>query len=224
MTIRLAKVLFAIFVVITGVSCKAEMAVTVYVGDVFDLLVSKTDRIETKAAVNIEIPSADSKEQMLGVLKDYFKTMENEKIVSRDMNTYLSFNTTFPIVYIKDGSGPRNIEDLMYLVVVTIDSPNPIIEIGLNKGSLAKLNAYIKEKYYQSITIEEMIITLIINNDTSKECKVVAQASYVNEKPKPFAAETKIKKREEVTIRLSDVLRDSLKNDELVAIALLKSQ
>ena len=218
---RIAKLRYLVLLVsfLAMVSCKADMAILVYVNDILDLLSAKSGTIQTKATVQIEIPSQDSAEQILTVLQRYFKSVDNTKTISKDMSTFLSFTTTFPLTYLGPGGGDRTSDDMVLLILLDTEESGPILEIALNKNQLANLNTYIKDQYYQSITVEEMSFSITINNDTRNDFKVRAQAAYLNDKPSPFLRELVLKKREDLNIRFSDVLRDSLKDDEETPVA-----
>ena len=218
------RYLLIVAVVLVISSCKAEMAILVYVNDILDLLGSKSGTMQTKATVNIEIPSQDSAEQILTVLQKYFRNIDNAKTITKDMSTFLSFNTTFPLSYMGSGGVGRSTDDMVLLLLLDTEPSGPILEMALNKNQLANLNTYIKEQYYQSITVEEMTFSITINNDSRSDFVVRAQAAYLNDRPSPFMREVVLKKREELNIRFSDVLRDSLRDSELTAVAQFPSR
>jgi hypothetical protein len=219
---RLARVMFCVSLAFALTACQAEMQVLIYVNDIMDLLKSGTGTTDIKATVNIQIPSEDSRDQMLGVLQGYFRNIDNVKTLTKDMNTFLSFSSSFPMIYVGSKTQFEMPSDMLAIIIANAETGGPLLEIGINKNQLEKLNAYVKDQYYQSITIDEMTLSAIVNNDSRSDYKIQAQAVYLNEKPTPFAKEVVLKRREEVNIRLSDVLRDSIKDSDFVEFAQLQ--
>jgi hypothetical protein len=202
-------------------SCLAEMNVVLYINDLFDVMKNQATTVRTKGTVSIQIPSEDSKDELLKTLPNYFKDIDNVKTITKDMNTFLSFTSTFPLIVAHDDNTFDETEDMLNVVVFKADKAF-VVGLDLNKNQLGALNDYIKEQYYQSITIAEMDLSLTINNDSGSDQTITVQSEYLNDKPFPFSQDVTLKKRDDPIIKLSDVLRDSIETSAAIPVFQMK--
>ena len=204
----------ALILLITGflilvllVSCKMELGTRIYIADLSDLINSEEENFYIKAIIEFEILSEDKFNETLVFLKKYFKKVENPKIVDRNFDTFLNAEIELPIVKSqKYEFSPTN--DLLN---ITLEATNEnTMELGLyiNKTLFHEIKEYISEEYWQTIDIEDMTIYLFINNDLRQKVSVDLHHVYVNNKAVLGQKDIKLARRDEINIKISDLLRD----------------
>jgi hypothetical protein len=67
---------------------------------------------------------------------------------------------------------------------------------------------YVKEEYWKTLSMSDFSIAIRINNDTRSNIKIYLTSVYADKKPIIFTEDFSLARRDILTIKFSDVLRD----------------
>jgi hypothetical protein len=208
----IVKVVLVAFGLLVLSSCKMSLDGTVYTSD----LVSVAENggpLVAKATILLDKPTEDDRTKMIELIGKYFNSPSNIRDRTIDYSDYLSVDVQLPIVP-TDIQGDGN---LFRIVSRKKDNSYEIL-FSMDKKAFAAMNEEAENVMYQSVAINELAITMLFINDLSSTVRLETKAVYVDDAPKPYSFTKDIVKRDQTTIKLSDVLRDVLSENTAVTL------
>ena len=76
--------------------------------------------------------------------------------------------------------------------------------------AIAHFSSLFSERLYQSIELEEATIHVVLSNDLREALNVTVFSTYANNIPVPYEQTLSLERRDDLELKFSDVLRDSL--------------
>jgi hypothetical protein len=132
---------------------------------------------------------------------------------SKDYTTYLVVDHKTPLVYastVADVYLLPEVQDSIFSFAVT---PNAL-NIVFNRRQFDQLDAALYDQMYQHLSFEDFTIRVNLRNDSRDPVEVMLYSVYANTTPIPYSSAVTLERRDELAIRLSDVLRDSVYTPE----------
>jgi hypothetical protein len=141
-------------------------------------------------------------------MSEYFKNISKPRIVNKDYYPYLEADIEIPINKINGNHEFQDDGSSLINILLKINKDDYEIGLYFNKDKFESLKNIVSEKYYQSLDINEFLFSLKINNDLRTNCIFYPNYIYVDNEPFLSGNSITMKPRDEVNIKLSDILRD----------------
>jgi hypothetical protein len=206
---RLLAAILAVSVVVLMASCDLDLFVQVFLGDIQAVFEEPSSELYTTATLSLEAGSEDSKPKAIEFIKNNFREARNFRDEKRDFSDYIVADFKVRLI---NGSQKTNFsatDDLIYIAAKPSEDEGTLLGILFNNAKFESINEYIKETYYQTISIKDVGFSLKIENDIRKPVTIRVGAVYANNEPVPYYREYDLAHRDSLSIRFSDVLRDS---------------
>ena len=199
-------------------TCDLDAKAILFISDLIDTK-NQTEPVYCTATISLPMPSADNKQQVVDLISSYFLQPENIREGEKEYSTVLLADVQIPLTYQKADPTLRS----MFSIIAEETTTSFPVSMYLNKQLFTSLNAEVYKIAYQGITVQELGLSIQINNDTKGKVKISTAAAYVNSKPIPFPSTIEIDRRQIVDLVPSDVLRDTLlQGDTLLAFSVVK--
>ncbi|WP_156469897.1 DUF7424 family protein [Leptospira alstonii] len=193
-----------------GLYCKYAIISDLYLSEVIKIANGKGDKeyfagSQLKFGVSSEEKCEEDKEYLIETLGNYFHEISEVKCTKEEFESYFQASIKIPMVKAVDGK----FTSVAGLLNITV-TPGEKIQVGLylSPEYFNSLKETIKEKYWNTINIDEFSLGLIVINDTKEKVKLDVASVYVNDKPIPGSAEVELKSKSKTNILLSNVLKD----------------
>ncbi|AXR68329.1 hypothetical protein DPV73_10135 [Leptospira mayottensis] len=190
--------------------CKYKIVSDLYLSEIIKIANTKGGikyfaNSELKFGVNSQDKCEEDKEYLTKTLGNYFHEITNVQCSKEEFENYFQASVKIPIVRTTE-SQFTSIPGLLNITV----TPGEKVQIGLflSPEHFNSLKETIKEKYWNTININEFSLGLVIINDTKEKVKLTATSVYVDKKPIPGFSEFELKSKSKTTILLSNVLKD----------------
>jgi len=189
------------------ISCNIEFTGEVYIQDLIDVASNPNEVLYTIAKFAFESPGSDNQQQLIDFMKTNFREAKNFHTESKGMNTFIVSDIKVPLLSLAQISKLKG-DDL--LAIVVSPEKESILQFGLymDNQKFTKIQDYVKEEYWQTLSVSDFSISLRINNDIRTNAKLVLANVYADQKPILFTQDFMLSRRDTITIRFSDVLRD----------------
>jgi len=204
---KLLLCLSAVFLLSCDMSINSEM----YLADIVNYMNGKIEdkQIFFNCKIDLEILSEDdyneNPDKYISMLEGAFYKADNPAVFKKDFNTYLSATGRIYLASVKNDKENSN-KSLIYF---TADGNDESINIYLNfeENKMYRLNSAVKENTYQDMKIENISITISLQNDMPGEQIVTVYSSYVNNRPVLYNESFKLSRRDTLQIDLSEILK-----------------
>lgn len=191
------------------VACSFELTTDMYIQDVMDVE-EFGDTLYTNATLALESSSdAERKQQIISVLEEELREPANFREEERSYSTYLVVDYKIPIVAASEVEAIYTlpeVRDNMFTFAVVSDA----LYVAFNKARFDNLDASLYEQFYQHLDFEDFTMNLYIRNDARDAVELTLYSVYANTVPVPYSHTIVLERRDDVGIRFSDVLKDSV--------------
>jgi hypothetical protein len=147
----------------------------------------------------------------IAYLKSVLKSMSHEHVVNGDYGDSLKFDMNIPIV--KYGSQYFNENNVLVYIIAYDSKYKYNYSIRYNEDLVKQIDDYMYENHAQHLDLSKMDITIDISNDTENTIGLNASSVYVNDKAYPFHFSQDLMKRDIVELKVSDVLKSAIAED-----------
>ena len=210
--------IFLGFLCLLLVACKTEVNVDVYVSDAF-----LDDKISIPAIMKFEIPSCSSGAEYEVKILALFSDESAAKIsecLEQGMDSFLVVSLAAEMA---SDQSARDLVIFREKIDESVRKGNKEYEVrglklSLNSAFLTRVNSMLAENF-QSLTYEDVEIEIKINNDERAESLVTGYGLWVDGVPYQVYRQQTLKRREAVTLRLSDLSTDLILKQEMQSIA-----
>ena len=189
-------------------SCNYEINTTIYLRDIDDFIKTDDQQYNTRGTILIQLSSDDKIEETYSLISGYFKNISKPRLIKRDYYSYMEADIEIPVNKLNTNNEFKYDSSSLINILLKINNDNYEIGLHFDKEGFESLRELIYEKYYQSLDIEEFKLILKINNDLRTSNIVSPYYVYVDNEPYLYGNSIEMKPRDEVIVRLSDVLRD----------------
>lgn len=199
-------------------SCKTDIKSTVYVADIHDAMNNESD-LYAPSVLGVEDPGDENREKIVELLDRYFSGARNVRKDSVDNSTFLLADIRIPI---SSTDNPVSIPHIFRFETVGLEDGSIAVEMIMDREAFSSLNEEVKEITYNEIDIANMKISILLNNDTRAKAVIGVSSVYIDGKAHPYAATVELDRRQGVSLRLSDVLKDQFQDTERIRVATLR--
>ncbi len=204
---KMIGLLFTALVLFTG--CDGSISVTAYVQDLLALKNSATP-LSTTATI---IAAGLTKPEEIEYLKTIFPDLTNEHIVQSNYADAYAFDITVPLIRNDYVVSDEMKNALMYLIVAKTDD-GYTMSCQYNQAKIDEVKEWVYNTYSQTFDLKEYTLNITVINDTRNDFAITANSVYVNDKAYPFSYSTTLKKRDTVSLAVSDILNSAMIDDQ----------
>jgi hypothetical protein len=191
--------------------CDFGIEGNIYVQDLVDLP-TMNEPLYTPAVFSIGYSSDDRQEELNAVLEQNLRNVRNVRFEERDYTTNTVADFDVPILTGNNlEAGLTAVgDDFIAIFVEYSENNTATLYAVLNTAKFRKLQQTLKDEYWADITLEDATIVFNLINDMRTDVNVQVMSVYANSTPVPTTHQITMARRDELVIRFSDVLRDSL--------------
>ncbi len=194
-------------------ACAYDVSTTFFVQDVADLVKSH-ETIYANATFAIEFSGEEEEyqqatEYLSGVLLDAGNFRQEE----RNNKTYLLVDYKTPLIYanaFEDIATLPDTQNNVFTIIFLQETGKLNAYMTFNQSLFDTLNTQAKEQFDQSVALAGASIYVTLRNDLSESVSVTVFSAYANDVPVPGEKTLLLEKQDDVELKFSDVLRDSL--------------
>ncbi len=208
-------------------SCKLEIDGEIFVADIVDVGEGK-GTLNTPMNLSFEMSSEDKcnedKEDISNILNKYFVNFVAKDCYREDFNSYLRIGADIPIINdTAPGDGKVDVSDESVISFLVVRGENDQLKyytthIVLNNQLFELISKEIKDKFYQTLKLNQTKIELAINNDGRETEELRFASSFVNGKPVVFPQNFKIERRQKIDYLGSDVTTAAFDQEKIAYI------
>lgn len=209
-------VLFTFLAVILA-GCKFDLKADIYFQDVIDLP-SLDEPLYSNATIAIDYApdETEDQEKFQQLMKDTFRNVRDFREEEQGYSTYTVFSTDMLMLSGNDHTidliGSLAEDDILS-IFVEYREEDAILYAVLNEDKYEEFKTFVNDEYYRDVTLEEASITVNLINDARETINIEFPAVYVNNTPHPYGTNITMERRDEVSVRFPDVMKDSLEYD-----------
>jgi len=213
----------ALTTVLAIYGCDTQLKTDLFANDIYDAINGGGKPVTLHAIVMFEIPSSEYLEehsqQISSFLQRHFKAVKDLSTKNVDFDSFCVAKTEIPLYPTKN---PSSSHPFFYLSALPSDKGIEVsAHVDNNKFELFSRDC--ENEFMQRINSKDMSITIEFQNDTRKDITCQVYSVYANQKPVPLVGEISLKRREPVTLDISQVHIDYIiKNGKSVVIVLPK--
>jgi hypothetical protein len=191
-------------------SCgEGTIKVFAFFSDLINIASKKFDIVYINASVSIQ---GLEKEEDINFLRDNLNSFTNERITG-EYTKSLSFDIKIPIInenYLQSYMSENNSEkDFLHIVGSSSEGMYQFY-YNFNRSLVERINQYVYQKHYQRIDLNNFDMILSIENDMTVQMILMAFSVYVNDIAYPFEYTNILQRRDKIELRISEVLRRSV--------------
>lgn len=219
---KLALILVSLSLLLAA--CSFDMTADLYMQDVMDAQ-ELGETLFINGTLSLEFSGdEEERQQIVDILQDELNDVENVREEERSYSTYLVVDYKIPLIAagdVQDIYGHPDVQDNIFTFAVSANTLN----VAFNKPRFDQLDTLLYDQFYEHLDFEDFTMSLHLQNDLRDPVEVTLYSVYANNAPVPYSETFSLERRDEVEIRFSDVLRDSitsLQDDETAGIAVRK--
>lgn len=200
-----------ILVVLSSVlaACSFDIATDLYMQDVMDAQ-ELGEPVYLNATLALEYSGdEEDKQEVLDILQEQLYQIDNIREEEKSYSTYLVVDYKIPLVPATELDGIYNhaeVQRNIFAFAVVSDT----LYIACNKARFDELDASLYEQFYQHLDFEDFTMSLILQNDLRETIEITLYSAYADGVPVPYSDTLTLERRDDIEIRFSDVLRDSV--------------
>lgn len=191
--------------------CKSEVLALLRLRDIADAVVGHGPQPEATLQIALEVPSTKECEalvpQLLERAEPYGLTPQNIKCTSRRMDNFIQFRSTVPVIVQPANVRPQGNHLFAIAIRNAPSSKNQyFVTLIYNRAAFDRLQADLKnQNSMYGFGFDDMKLSLDLENDTRNEETVHTGSAFVDGSPVLFWNEFKLKPRQSIDVRYSDV-------------------
>lgn len=213
-------VLLLLVLILTG--CGGEMVTDLYVQDIYEIAEGVEEPLFTTATIALETFGEEYDDEMIELIEANFRQATNFRTRSQEYSTYLLADVKVPILDFEDSLDLWNFEDLLGIVVLTMEDGSLAFGVGLNSEKFGELSTYFGDEYWGPLSIKDFTISVKLINDLRDPVLVSLQSVYVNQVPLAYDEIYELQRRDILDIQIADVLRDYAFEEGIVFFGILE--
>ena len=219
---KLALILISLSLILAA--CDFDVTADLYMQDVMDAQ-ELGETLHINGTLSLEFSGDEEKQQQIvEILQDELNDVKNVREEERSYSTYLVVDYKIPLITaeeVEDIYNHPNVQDNIFTFAVSANTLN----VAFNKPRFDRLDTLLYDQFYQRLDFEDFTMSLRLQNDLREPVSVILYSVYANSVPVPYSETFTLERRDEVEIKFSDVLRDSvttLQDIETAGIAVRK--
>lgn len=204
--------LFAVLLlVITLTGCEFGIEGDIYVQDLIELP-TLGEPLFVPASFSVDYASEDSQGELKAFLEQNLRNARNFRVEEHDYSEYSVVDFDIPLLGSNDlETGLATAGDDLFSIFAEYNDDNTVtLHSVFNLLKFRQFQQTLQDQYWVDLTIEDATITFNLVNDLRTDVKIQVMLVYANGIPAATPQQITMARRDEITIRFSDVLRDSL--------------
>lgn len=201
----------ALLLVIMLTGCEFGIEGDIYVQDLVELP-TLSEPLFVPASFSVDYTSEDRQGELKAFLEQNLRNARNFRIEEHGYSEYSVVDFDIPLLGSNDlETGLAAIGDDLFSVLAEYgDDSTATLYAVFNLPKFHKLQQTLKDQYWVDLTIENATIIFNLVNDLRTDVSVQVMLVYANGMPAATPQQITMARRNEIVIRFSDVLRDSL--------------
>jgi hypothetical protein len=147
------------------------------------------------------------------MLQEHLIEVSNPREEERDYTTFLVVDHKIPLVYASNVSDVYLLPEVQDNIFTFAVTPNAL-NIAFNRSEYDQFDAALYDEMYQHLSFEDFTIRVNLRNDSRDPIEVTLYSVYADTTPIPYSSTVSLERRDELEIRFSDVMRDSVYTSE----------
>ncbi len=197
-------------------ACKTDVKVDLYVRDIID--VAAGESLLAYGTLKIEHPGEELDQTIVSIVKEGFPEATDFRIEKEGFDSYVVASIEVPVVNNVHYAMSEYPESMFVVVCGQIDRGEINLILVFSSEMFGKLNRAVYNEYFQELSVDDMTITVSVHNDLRYDVSFELAGVYANREPIPFTDVRSVVPRQNLDIRLSDVLRDFAYQNAWVSI------
>lgn len=200
-------------------SCDGSLLLSLYTSDMIAASKQGEPVLYTNATI---IASGLQEEKDIEFLRNNLNSFSNERIVKQDYSEALSFTIKVPLVNGDYQGTFDSSKDLLFMYAQ--DTPTQIdFYCMYNNDVLTRISDYLQNEHFQTFDWNDLALSIKLENDMQEPVSVLAYSSFINGEPYPFTASLNLKRRDQIEIEFSNVLKNSIvKGNKQLVVSIKK--
>ncbi|MBN1287463.1 MAG: hypothetical protein JXB47_18830 [Anaerolineae bacterium] len=204
--------LMALVIALSG--CNFDLNTDLYIQDIIEL--PSFDELlygSATIAIGYAPDEPEDQEKLQQLMIDTFRNARDFREEERNYTTYTLFDIDLLILggsdHTADLAASPASEDIFSIFVEYGENLATLYAV-LNESKYKEFQTLLKDEYWQDVTLEDANIIVNLINDTRESVSTQLFSVYANNTPYPYSTTITMGRRDEVAIKFSNVLRDSL--------------
>lgn len=213
--------IIAVLLLFIMVSCKTNVSTELYSSDIVKIHNSSDLRTYVLSLITIDV-SEDNKDKLTKILKSYFNEIEFLKKENDGLSTGLVYKAK--IALNKSVKDKYTTDNGIINFFTNKEKDSYTLGINVKGDSFDSLSSEINNEFSSSITIDEMNIDVIFNNDSEGLLEIRPNHVYLNNVAYAFEKSLNLEKRDKATLKIPLFMKDYLKSSEQLNILSFKQK
>lgn len=194
-------------------ACRIDVSSDLSMQDVM-AVVERQETIYTAAALVFEFSGDEEQmQQVTELVSAQLREAENFRQEERDSQTFVLVDFKIPVIYASDGETLNSHPDAqgnIFGILLTQNESGLSAHVAFNQTRFDELNTQVSEQLSQSLRLSDCVLRVYLNNDLREVVHLTVYAVYVDNTPVPYSETFTLERGDEIELKFSDVLRDSL--------------
>lgn len=192
-------------------ACEFDITTDLYLQDIMDVQeTGETLFVNATLALDFGGGDEERKQQVVDILEEQLYQIESVREEERNYSTYLVVDYKIPIVYAEDVEGIYNHDEVGNHIFTFALAADNSLNVAFNTPRFEALSDQLYDEFYQELSFEDFSMHLYLRNDLRGSADVTLLSVYANSVPVPYSSTFTLERRDEIELKFSDVLRDSL--------------
>lgn len=204
--------LFLVFSLILS-ACRVDVSSDLYMQDVM-AVVDRQETIYTTATLTFEFSGDDDQmQQVVELLSAQLREAGNFRQEDRNSQTFVLVDFKIPVMYASDNESLNSHPDALgniFGIILMQNKGGLSAHVAFNQTRFDELNAQVSERLNQSLRVSDCVLRVYLNNDLRETVHLTVYSVYVDSTPVPYSGSFTLEQGDEIELKFSDVLRDSL--------------
>lgn len=204
-----ALVILTLVTLLTG--CEFAIEGDIYVQDLVELP-TLAEPLFVPATFSVDYSSEERQGELRAVLEQNLRNARNFRVEEREYSEYSVVDFDIPLVptdNIETGLATAG-TDLFSIFAEYKENNTVTLYAVFNVEAFRRFQQTLQDQYWVELTLEEATIVLNLTNDLRTDVNVQVMLVYANGLPAATPQQITMARRDEIVLRFSDVLRDSL--------------
>ena len=204
----------------TLLGCKINFDTDLYSSDLIALANHEDDQaISLPMKIEFQVASCDDLSTQNRIFSTYFSEYEfiGCDVSSEDFMSYVEAEVS------TSATNSTEVSDLVgFQVDLSDDEEYVYVYVAINERSFEDLKEYVYQETFQELSLKDSIFSVSFINDSS-DLNTWIQASFVDREPIVYQTEFLLKKREKISIVLSDVVKSHLEDNSWAPLLIMQN-
>jgi len=202
-------ILVSLLLLVSG--CKLDFVGDLYTSDLVDLANSnELKNINLPMEISYQVASCEQADETNRMISTYFLEHKNTGCsIGEDFMSYSKAQVSVPVLNDHEAFKKTNNSLIGFVSYLSEDKKYVYVDAAINSQLYKSLQNYVYNQTFQEISLADSNLSVRLNNDLNSAI-IAIQSSFVNKEPIIFEKQYKLKRRELLIIKTSNVTTSHL--------------